>query len=329
MSGPNMNIKLDIHKNSDIIRRKDSVNNWNVQNQVKKDVIDFINDLAIGKVNKGKPASERTQVKYIDLLKIPLSYINKNNSSITIKDIEKFERALTSGELSCNKRKPYAHSTKVGIRVSLKVFLIWKLGTEKAIKLTELLDTREKEKTPDFLKENEIEKLYDACKTAHERFIIAVIFDSGARAEEFLNIRYEDIELPEGNNNFVKITLKSEYSKTQGRTISLYWDNSFKAVRDYLKEREIDGIKSDEPVFNFSYDAGRFLLKRLGVKILGKNLNYHLFRHSSATYYANKLNRQELCYRYGWRFSSNMPDIYISRSGMENNGLEKNLPTQN
>jgi hypothetical protein len=35
------------------------------------------------------------------------------------------------------------------------------------------------------------------------------------------------------------------------------------------------------------------------------------------------LNRQELCYRYGWRFSSNMPDVYISRSGMQHRELDQ------
>jgi hypothetical protein len=63
-------------------------------------------------------------------------------------------------------------------------------------------------------------------------------------------------------------------------------------------------------------------LRRLGKRVLGKSIHPHLFRHSSATYYATKLNRQELCYRYGWRFSSNMPDIYISRAGMENKDLD-------
>ena len=54
-----------------------------------------------------------------------------------------------------------------------------------------------------------------------------------------------------------------------------------------------------------------------------KGLHYHLFRHSSATYLSTKLNRQELCYRYGWRFSSNMPDIYISHAGMESKQLDE------
>ena len=61
----------------------------------------------------------------------------------------------------------------------------------------------------------------------------------------------------------------------------------------------------------------------MGHRVIGRPLRYHLFRHSSATYYATRLNRQELCYRYGWRFSSNMLDIYISRSGMESKAVEQ------
>ena len=64
---------------------------------------------------------------------------------------------------------------------------------------------------------------------------------------------------------------------------------------------------------------------RLGKKVLKKSIHFHLFRHSSATYYANKMNRQELCIRYGWAFSSDMPDVYISRSGMENKQLDEKM----
>ena len=62
---------------------------------------------------------------------------------------------------------------------------------------------------------------------------------------------------------------------------------------------------------------------RLGRRAVKRRVHPHLLRHSSATYYATKLNRQELCYRYGWRFSSNMPDVYISRAGMESKELDE------
>jgi integrase/recombinase XerD len=280
-------------------------------------------ELDMGKVNRGRRISESRQTRYLDLLKTPLEFFNKPTDKLSHQDIERFEKALATDRIQTRlKGQAYASSTKVDIRKAIKIFLRWRLGQSKALDLVGWLDTRDVVKTPNYLSEQEIEKLFKACSTAEQRFLVAVLFDSGARAEEFINIRYEDVHLPEGQSNFVKITLKQEYSKTLGRTISLYWRHCTEAVRDYLNERIVAGIKAEDPVFAKNYDAMRMFLVRLGKRVLGKHVHPHLFRHSSATYYAPKLNRQELCYRYGWRFSSNMPDVYISRAGMENKELD-------
>ena len=199
----------------------------------------------------------------------------------------------------------------------LKVYVKWRLGNIKAEPLVGWLDTRDVLTTPDFLSEKEIEKLYKHCKSNHERYLVAILFDSGARAGEFHNIRFEDVKLPEGKDNYVKIELKGEYSKTKGRNISLYWKHSTDAVKEFIEERIGEKIKPHDPVYDYTYNSVKQFLRRLGQKVLGKNLYPHLFRHSSATIYASKLNRQQLCYRYGWKFSSDMPDIYISRAGMK------------
>jgi integrase len=303
--------------------RKRSLPRWRIPESTKKELLQFLSDLELGKVNRGKRLSEAAQLKYLNVLKISLEYFNKATPRLTLKDIEAFEKALSANQIASRlKGQDYSHSTKVGIRKGLRVFLRWRVGTAKATELVGWLDTRNREKTPEFLKEQEIEKLFKKCRDAEQRFAIAVLFDTGARAEEFLNIRYEDIHLPEGKDSFVKITLKEEYSKTKGRTISLYWRHSLDAVKEYLNARIVEGIKSDEPMFKGAYDAMRMFLRRLGQEVLKKPVHPHLFRHSSATYYATRLNRQELCYRYGWRFSSNMPDVYISRAGMENKDLD-------
>jgi len=168
-----------------------------------------------------------------------------------------------------------------------------------------------------------VELLYLKCRDAKQRFLVAVLFDSGARAEEFHNIRLEDVNLPEGEKASVKITLKEEYSKTQGRTISLFWHHSLAAVKEYLAERQAVSLEPGDPIFEGNYAAAKKFLERLGRRVLKRRLHYHLFRHSSATYYADKMNRQQLCKRYGWKFSSNMPDVYISRSGMETEQLDE------
>jgi len=308
-----MNIKIDVHKNHLIKRKIDFIPSWKVPGSTKKEIKLFIEKAKIGQVNEGRRLSDRTISKYLTLLKHSLELINKQTSKLTKKDIEVFDKKLINENLK----------SAVDYRRALLVFLKWKLGETKTKNIAGWLDTRDKNKTPDYLTEQEINKLFKNCKNPAERFLIAVLFDTGSRIEEFLNIRFEDIQLPDKNNNFVKITLKEEYSKTKGRTISLYWKYSLNAVRDYLEERQEQGIKSNEAIYNKTYDAVRMFLVRLGKKVLNKEVYPHLFRHSSATYYAPKLNRQELCYRYGWAFSSNMPDVYISRAGMENKQLDE------
>jgi len=298
--------------------------NWRVPQAVKREVLRFVEELELGKVNRGKKISPGRQLKYLDLLKRPLEFFKKPTDTITAKDVENFERALSTDKImSSFKKTPYSLATKADMRRALKIYLRWRLGEATAISLAGWLDTREPTKTPDFLWEQEVEKLFKKCRDAEQRFIVAVLFDSGARAGEFINIRYEDVQLPEGKNNFVKIALKEEYSKTKGRTISLFWRHSLSAVQDYLQERIAKGMSSKDPVFLESYDSMRMFLNRLGGKVLKRPVHPHLFRHSSATYYASKLNRQELCYRYGWKFSSEMPDVYISRAGMENRELDE------
>lgn len=316
-----MNLPIEIHPNRIELRRK-GVQQWVIAAREKKALLRFLDELELGKVNKGHKISSSRQCKYLAVLRAPLEFFAKPADKLVVRDVEAFEKALTTGELRSNKNKAYGHATQVDMRRALRTFLRWRLGAAKAGKLTDWFDTRDRFKTPDFLKEAEIERLFKACRSAAERFLIAVLFDSGARASELHNIRVEDIELPEGNGNYVRLTLKEEYSKTKGRTISLFWKHSLDAARDYLRLRQAEGIRSNEPVFTMRYDAARMLLHRLGKRVLNRSIHYHLFRHSSATYYADKMNRQQLCIRYGWAFSSRMPDVYIARAGVDTHELD-------
>ena len=57
-------------------------------------------------------------------------------------------------------------------------------------------------------------------------------------------------------------------------------------------------------------------IRTLAQKVLKKRVTPHMLRHGSATYWAPKMNRYQLCARYGWAFSSDMPDRYIERKGI-------------
>lgn len=308
--------KISIHNRSIEPRLKAIEKKKNISEKEKNKIKEFLKLASIGKINLRKKISETRLLKYLDLLIIPLNYFKTDLDKITIKGMEEFIESLDKDKIKRKNKQPYSHSTKTDIKRILKIYLKWRIkDITRFNKLTNWFDLSKKFKTPDYLKESEIEKLYKSCSTNKQRFLVAVLFDSGCRAEEFLNIRFEDIIEPSVNCSYYKIQFKEEYSKTNGRNIGLYWKYSTEAIKDYLLE--IRGLKPNEPVCSDTYDSLRMFVNRLGKKLLKRRVYLHLFRHSSATYYASKMNRQQLCLRYGWKFTSRMPDIYISRAGLE------------
>jgi hypothetical protein len=87
----------------------------------------------------------------------------------------------------------------------------------------------------------------------------------------------------------------------------------------------LDKSSPESQVLPKTYNAIRLFISRFGRKVIGKRIHAHLLRKSSATYYADKLNRQQLCIRYGWDFSSKMPDIYIKRAGVEEGKVKEQI----
>ena len=309
-------VKIKIHNANLDVRKESFLKDNNIPKEDKKDMIEFLRLAELGKINLRKKIGNSRLLKYIENLRPAWYYFKKSLDKITLKDMETFEKDLSSNKIRNPRNgKPYSENTKCDFKKTLKIYLKWKLrdNPSKFVELTNWIDTSVKQKTPDYIKEQDVIKLYKGCKDSKQRFLVAVLFDAGCRIEEFLNIRKEDIEEPNANSPYYKITLKEEYSKTAGRTIGLYWQYSTEAIREYLSEHF---LKPSEPVYTAKYDDVRFYLGRLGKRVLKRRIYAHLFRHSSSTYYASKLNRQQLCYRFGWAFSSRMPDIYISRAGM-------------
>lgn len=290
------------------------VDNWKITLEQKKKVREFVRDYSIGKVTgrigNNSPA---TMERNLTSLKLALENLKAENK----KDVEDFLDKLIHDKIKTEHNKHFSTRSKKAILGILYKFLTWKGKTSIAQSLN--IKIKEKEREPPSLTEEEVEKLFKAVSEPKYQYFLAVLYSSGARAEEFHNIRFSDIQLPtkENGDEFVKLTLRKEYSKTKGRTISLYSKNVLPSVKRYLNQRINEGIKPNEPIFLIKYVSMRKWLQRLGKKVLGYPVHYHLFRHTLATHLSSKMNRQQLCIYFGWKFSSPMPDIYIQRSGVE------------
>ncbi|MFA5992761.1 MAG: tyrosine-type recombinase/integrase [Candidatus Pacearchaeota archaeon] len=320
--------RIVIHKSNVESALNHFKDNPDISEQDKLDMEEFIRLAKLGKINKKTKLCDSRCLKYIEVLMIPLSYFKKDSASLTVEEMERFDEDLTNDKIIGKKTKmPFAINTKIEIRKLFKIYLKWKLKNDvsKFVELTDWWDTTYKPLTPDYLSEKEVIALFDGCKNKSERFIVAVLFDTGARIQEFLNLRHEDAISPTESFPYYLFDFKTEYSKTKGRKIGLFWDKSEKAVKEYLDGKT---QKNNEVIFDSKYDNIRKFLLRLGKRVLNKRVHPHLLRHASCTFYASRINRQELCIRYGWSFISRMPDVYIDRAGLDQNKIMESFKSQ-
>src|SRR3989344_4048266 len=221
---------------------------------------------------------EATERKYIDALTMAYQNIKKKQlTQLTKEDLTKLKQDLKSGKIKSRFNQAYSLTSQREMELILIRFLEF-FNPSKYSGFRKWFVIKIPKKDVEFLRENEIEKLFRACKTNEERFLIAILFDGGLRASEFLNIRFEDIEEPTQSFPYYKINLKEEYSKTKGRKIGFYWKYSTDSIKDYLNE--VSG-EPNEQVNKKTYDAIRKFLTRLGKKVLNKRIHFHIFRKSS------------------------------------------------
>lgn len=311
-----------------------NIDNWKISESDKKAMRRYLEDYKSGEVtNKIGTNIDTTIERQTQFLKPCLEFVHNKSKKELLKlrkkdkqIIKNFKEDLLKDKIKSQLNKNYSLRVKIDMLSSFARFLDYILADkELGAILSKTLKVRieRKESEPNSLTEQEVDKLYKHCKNAKERYFISVLFGSGARAEEFHNIRYSDLTLPQGKENFVKLRLRNPYSKTKGRTISLYYKFCLESIRDYLEERK--GIDLEAPIFETSYDSMRIWLYRHGNKVLNKNVHYHLARDTCATLLADKMNRQQLCVYFGWKFSSTMVDKYINRKGVDMNIIDNKM----
>ena len=171
----------------------------------------------------------------------------------------------------------------------------------------------------DILSEDEIIRMLNATASIRNKAIIALLFDSGMRMGELMQMKIKDVDLVnqpahvvvDGKTGMRKIPIMFSVpylaqllnSKTDKKPSSYLWmaEGSW-AAHD---------IRSD-------YSGIRLMLKNTGKKAgITKRIYPHLFRHSRASYYANRLTEQQLKAFFGWSGDSRMASTYVHLSGRD------------
>jgi site-specific recombinase XerD/ribosomal protein L40E len=257
--------------------------------------------------------------------------IGKNFKDATRQDTIKLCSLISS--------KEWTEKTKATHRVGLKKFFKWIYGMEGKNEYPEVVSwmntTIKKSRTKlpeDLITEEEVEKMLQAADSTRDKALTLLLYETGARIGEILNVRIKHIRFQDGPASYMMLN-----GKTGMRRVTIV--ASTPLLASYV---DVHPFKNDPEQFLFltksnhmngrrgytqlTYAGAAKIVKTLAQKAgVKKRIHPHLFRHSSATRAAKFLTEAQMKTFYGWTSGSNMPAIYVHLSGRDTEDAIKRM----
>ena len=162
----------------------------------------------------------------------------------------------------------------------------------------------------DIISLQEIQRILDRIHNPKHKALVALLYDTGARPSEILNLSYYDIKFDE------KGMLATLDGKTGQRTIRVISTiGSYSYVYKYWQQISTE---THPYPFKMSIRMLEKLIDKASKKALIKRkVTPYIFRHSRATHLAKHLTEAQMRIYFGWAPGSNMPERYVHLTGRD------------
>ena len=293
----------------------------------------LINDLETTKENKeialswdkaqfAGGAKPSTRANKMQALRQLLAWADgKNIKEFDADTLINFRQYLETTKYSIKGSKPrkYSKQSTKNRLSTLKQFYGW-LGKPEAMQWFKAKrELHGRLTAQEILSQKEILRLITAANSKRDKALISALWETGARAGEFLPLKIKDLHI---DGNTISLTVDGKTGKRQAFLVA-----SVPAMLQWLEEHpqknnpeamlwEKGTHKNGSRLTN---NALRAMLlataKRAGIT---KPCFAHALRHSRATF-AAKSGQNEMVMReiFGWSRISEMPSIYISLCGKD------------
>ncbi len=244
----------------------------------------------------------------------------KNISEVGRVELEEFINKINRNEFRTEEGKIYSGNTKSDIKKFIKQMWKWYKGNNEIYPLEVVwIKTRiskdEKPIEKEIISFNDAINLANAFEKIEYKLLTLILFDSGFRIAEMLSVRKKDLTWEEYDGTKKCFWIKCNISKTYVRKIPIPLFTE--EIQQFYNSTYFKGLSDEELLINKRYSTVRKILDERSQKILHRRITPHLFRHSSATFYARELDGDtlKLAHRYGWSLSSDELKTYVRMSG--------------
>ncbi len=224
---------------------------------------------------------------------------------------------------------PVSAGIKQKVKIFIKAFYKHLLGDDlfyppQVVWIKARLKRSAKMLPQNLLSDNEVKTLLETATNLRDKAIIALLFDAGLRPGELLSMRMCDVNL---SKNPAEIMVSE--GKTGMRQIPIIFSVTYLA--QYLNSLTGSRKKPESPLWielgtSSNHETGltisglQIMIKKTAKKAgIQRRIYPYLFRHTRATWYANKITEQQLKAIFGWVGDSKMASVYVHLSGRDIN----------
>jgi len=273
--------------------------------EIKTTIKKFVNDLKI-KEN----ISEIRRINYVQRLRKIASWIPDSFLDPTEESMDEVLKQLYDNDYSDWTRDTYV--------TMLKKFYRWKLKElPDFVKNMKIRIKENGKEVDDLLTSQDVTALIENSKNARDRALFSVLYDSGCRIGELINMRIKDLGFDEFGA-LLRVTGKTGFRQVRivGNSIAYLraWLDNHPLRNDvnaFLFCNLSDNILGRSLTYADVYSIIRHTTKRAGIK---KRIHPHLFRHTRATILASKVTEAPLESQMGWVHGSRQTRTYVHLS---------------
>lgn len=255
---------------------------------------------------KGKGTSTGRLERYLQCLTKFDSIVKKPFNSCKKKDLLNFFVVI-------DKEYSSAH-TQRDFRIAIKTFFKWNKKSELVSWFSTAIKANKRLLPEDVLTESEIFKIIGAATTTRSKALVAILFDSGARASEILTLKIKNVSFDSYGATI------SVQGKTGSRRIRLVPSVPYltRWINEHQRKENPDAYLWELNERPLSYQRARLLIKKYAIRAgIVKRVYLHGFRHARATELASLVPEAILKAQFGWTQDSKMASTYIHLSGVQ------------
>ena len=233
---------------------------------------EFLNMFLSAKRIEG--CSERTIAYYQMTVQHMISTTEKNVRKITTEEIREYLA-------NYQKRNNCSNVTVDNVRRNISGFFSWLEEEDYILKspMKRIHKIKTKKVVKSTISDEGIEKLRDGCKEKRDLAMIDLLYSTGIRVGELVNLNVDDIDL-EGRECIV-------YGKGD-KERRVYFDAKAKVhLKEYIEQRKDNNkalfVTLDAPYDRLKISGVEIRLRNLGRKLQLERIHPHKFRRSMAT----------------------------------------------